>query len=131
MSRWIKKLHLFIFGIKHLNKYLQKTKFVTERVIKFFATLRGHDKKISEIANPRMQRTVLILSSYDHTVKYKKKCKAILLADALSCLPCKVIEPVDKRAYEFVYYFAEFAAEDLTTKDIETSLQLIVMSLKP
>lgn len=107
-----------IFGIKRFNKYLQGQKFVIETDAKPLLKLLGHDKSVPEMTNSRMQRWALILSSYDYVMKYKKGSD-LLLADALSRLPCKDDEPVDKYAHEFVCCFADSEFEDLNNKDIE------------
>lgn len=76
----------------------------------------GHDEPVPEMANSRMQRWSLILSSDDYMIKYKKGSD-LLLADALSRIPCQDDEPVDRHVKDFVCCFAEFG--DLTNKDIE------------
>ncbi|GBL78306.1 Sphingomyelin phosphodiesterase [Araneus ventricosus] len=109
-----------IFGIKKFNKFLQGQKFTIETDSKPLLTLFGHNKSVPTMVNARMQRWAIILSNYDYIVKYKKGTE-LLLADALSRLPCKNDAPIDDFTH-FICFFSDF--ETLKHDDIQRATSL-------
>ncbi|XP_054710970.1 uncharacterized protein K02A2.6-like [Uloborus diversus] len=109
-----------IFGIKKFNKFLQGQKFTIETDSRPLLTLFGHNKPVPTMVNARMQRWAIILSNYDYVIRHKKGTE-LLLADALSRLPCKDDEPIDEFTH-FICFFSDF--ENLKIDDIQRATSL-------
>ncbi|GBN02150.1 Uncharacterized protein K02A2.6 [Araneus ventricosus] len=81
-------------------------KFTIETGSKPLLTLFGRNKSVPTLINARMQRWTIIHSNYDYIIKYKKGTE-LLLADALSRLPCKNDVPIDEFRH-FICFFSDF-----------------------
>ncbi|GBN59130.1 Uncharacterized protein K02A2.6 [Araneus ventricosus] len=67
-----------------------------------------------------MQRSSIILSNYDYIIRYKKGAE-LLLADALSRLPCENDVPIDEFTH-FICFFSDFETSKLDTIQKAASL---------